>query len=128
MADTEHRSRLLSRLAAAINRCHRPKDKNFKHYGERGVTVSPTWRADKAEFLRYIQTCPGWDNPVLEMDRRDVNGNYEPGNIRFITRAENMRNKRQVTDMQRRIQELEAEVADLRSRLRRAEAQVHSSD
>ena len=128
MADVEHRSRLLSRLSAAIARCHNPKNSYFKHYGERGISVCDEWRADRAAFLRYIQTCPGWDIPSLEMDREEVDGNYEPGNIRFVTRAVNLQNKRQVITMQRRIQELEAENADLRSSLRRAEAPVRCPD
>ena len=128
MPDVEHRSRLLNRLSSAIGRCHNPKNKYFKHYGERGVSVFSEWRTDRVAFLQYVQTLPGWDIPELEMDREEVDGNYEPGNIRFVTRTANLQNKRQVTTMQRRIQELEAENADLRSRLCRAEESVHSTD
>ena len=30
----------------------------------------------------------------MELDRIDTNGHYEPGNIRFVTRAENQANRR----------------------------------
>lgn len=116
--DDEHRRRLLNRLAAAINRCHNRNDPNYKNYGGRGIYVHTAWRDDKAEFLRYVQTLTGWDTPEFDMDRINNNSGYEPGNIRFISRAENSRNKRQCS-------ELEAEITSLRLALRRAEEQIH---
>jgi hypothetical protein len=35
----------------------------------------------------------GWQ-PDLQIDRIDTDGNYEPGNVRFVTRSENNRNRR----------------------------------
>lgn len=121
MPDDEHRTRLLNRLAAAIGRCHSPTNRAYHHYGGRGISVHEEWRKDRAAFLRYVQTLEGWDNPEFDMDRIDTNGSYEPGNIRFVSRSDNARNKRRVAD-------LEAEIARLRSRLRRAEAQIHGAD
>ena len=118
MADDEHRTRLLNRLASAITRCHTPSNRAYPHYGARGISVCKEWRTDRTSFLRYVQTLDGWGNPSFEMDRIDVNGNYEPGNIRFVSRSDNLKNKRRVAN-------LEAQIADLRSRLRRAEESLH---
>ena len=118
MADDEHRRRLLNRLAAAITRCHSPSCKVYKHYGERGVCVYAGWRSNRAEFLRYVQTLDGWDNPAFEMDRIDVDGHYGPGNIRFVSRSDNLHNKRKVADLEARIRHLEL----------RLKAQVHDPD
>lgn len=120
MPDDEHRRRLLNRLSAAITRCHNPKAKlkYWLHYGHRGISVYEEWRKDRTAFLRYVQTLPGWDIPELEMDRIDTNGNYEPGNIRFATKHENLCNKRKVAD-------LEETIASLRHRLCGAEEQIH---
>lgn len=118
LPDDEHRRRLLNRFAAAINRCHNATDASFRNYGGRGISVYDGWRTDRAAFLRYIQTLHGWDNPKLDMDRIDTNGNYAPGNLRFISRGENTRNRRQVAV-------LEAEIARLRSEVNRLQAQVH---
>lgn len=115
MPADEHRRRLLNRINAAITRCHTPSNKAYEHYGGRGIHVHDAWRADRAEFLRYVITLPGWDDKTLEMDRIDVDRGYEPGNIRFVSRGQNMRNKRRIADLQQRILELEAEVASLRS-------------
>lgn len=121
MPDDEHRSRLLNRLAAAIQRCHNPSDRAYKNYGARGVHVCRDWVENKGSFLRYVQTLPGWDEPALEMDRINVNRGYEPGNIRFITRRGNVNNRRDIADLERKIRNLEAENATLKARIRRLE-------
>lgn len=121
MADDTHRTRLLNRLSAAITRCHSPNANKYASYGGRGIYVYEEWRTDRAKFLEYAQTLNGWDNPELEIDRIDNNKGYEPGNIRFATRSQNMLNKR-------RVEKLQQEINDLRSRLRRAEESLHDLD
>lgn len=110
----EHRERLLNRFSAALNRCRKPTDAAYHNYGGRGICVHPEWAANRAEFLRHVITLDGWDNPELEMDREDCDGNYEPGNIRFVSRRVNMGNKRKVSVLQQRIEKLEKELASLR--------------
>lgn len=122
--DDSHRRRLLGRISACINRCHNVNDSGFRHYGGRGIRVFEPWKTDRRAFLAYVITLDGWDTPRLELDRIDVDGGYAPGNLRFITRAENMLNKRQVGAMQSRIFELEARVRYLEQR---AEGAVHDS-
>lgn len=56
-----------------------------------GITVDPSWH-DFAVFRAWAQAA-GW-KPGLTLDRRDNNGNYEPGNCRFCTMSENQRNTR----------------------------------
>lgn len=128
MPDQEHRTRLLSRIGAAITRCTSPNDAGWANYGGRGIRVHEEWITDRAKFLAYITTVAGWDNPALEMDRENTNGHYEPGNLRFITKRQNMLNRRTVQGLQQRITELEAENADLRSCLRRIEEAIYSLD
>ena len=118
LPNDEHRTRLLNRLSAQITRCHNPNDVGFPHYGGRGIKVCELWRADRSEFLRYAQSLEGWDNPKLDIDRIDVDGNYEPGNIRFVSRSENARNKRKITDLEARIRHLEL----------RLKESIHGSD
>jgi hypothetical protein len=116
---------LLGRISAAINRCHNPNDTGYPNYGERGIPVHAPWREDRRQFLAYLAALPGWDDPLLEMDRRDVNRGYEPGNLRFITKQENRANQRTVLELQRRIADLEAR---LRLAERRAAESVHGDD
>lgn len=120
--DQEHRTRLLNRISAAITRCHNPNDSSYHSYGGRGIYVHSTWRQDKEDrrkFLAHLISLDGWDDPQLELDRIDCDRGYEPGNLRFCTRHENLRNKRRVQNLQQRIIELEAEIARLRSSERR---------
>lgn len=119
--DGRTRTRLLTRISAAISRCHNPTNANYAGYGGRGIHVYEPWRIDRAAFLAYLVSLPGHDNPALEMDREDVNRGYEPGNLRFVSRAENVNNRRTVRALQ-------AEVARLRRALERATLALHDQD
>jgi hypothetical protein len=61
-------------------------------------------------------TLDGWDKPELELDRIDVNKGYEPDNLRFVTRSENQRNRRSMQAMQKLVDELKAEIAELKEK------------
>jgi len=71
------------------DRCLNPKDKDFKHYGERGIKICKRW--DKFEnFLKDMGKKP----EGLTLDRIDNNGNYEPSNCRWATQKTQTRNSR----------------------------------
>lgn len=118
LPNDEHRERLLNRLSAQITRCHRPSSRQYKDYGERGIQVYKPWREDRSEFLRYIQTLPGWDDPQLEIDRIDNDAGYEPGNLRFATRRQNCDNRRTVSGLQRQLAAANETIEKLRARIR----------
>jgi hypothetical protein len=128
LPDDTHRTRLLNRLSSCIGRCHTPSNAHYIHYGERGITVCDEWRVDRTAFLKYVQTLNGWDNPTLDFDRIDTDGNYEPGNVRFVTRSENARNKRRMSDKEQLISALRKERDDLRLALRRAKKQIRDME
>lgn len=67
-------------------RCFDPKNKDYPRYGGRGISIHPDWM-DISEFAYWCVTN-GY-NDTLTIDRKDVNGNYEPSNCRFITFSEN---------------------------------------
>jgi hypothetical protein len=130
--DAAHRNRLLDRISAVIVRCTNPKSVVYPDYGGRGITVYAPWIEQRVEFLRYLVELDGWDQPELQLDRIDNNRGYEPGNLRFVTRSQNMSNKRKikardVEALKQQLRSLKAENADLRHCLRRAEEQIHNS-
>ena len=63
--------------ANMLNRCRNPNVPAYKDYGGRGITVCEQW-TDFAAFSVWALANGYADN--LTIERKDVNGNYEPGN------------------------------------------------
>ena len=74
-----------------LRRCHYPKHPNFASYGGRGITVCAEWRSSFAAFYSHIGPRP---NAKHSIERIDNQAGYEPGNVKWATRAEQMRNTR----------------------------------
>ena len=81
--------------AGMIARCTNARDKYYADYGGRGITVCPQWRQSFATFFRDMGERPCG----LSIERMDNNGNYEPGNCKWATAAEQGRNKRPRADI-----------------------------
>lgn len=73
------------------SRCYNKNDKRYYLYGERGITVCKKWRDSYEAFAKDMGPRP---SPIHQIDRINVNGNYEPSNCRWVLPAENARNKR----------------------------------
>lgn len=83
-----HMYRVWSRMK---ERCYRAKNDNCHVYGGRGITVCRRWRASFLDFLRDVVQPP---SPKHTLDRKNTEGHYEPGNVRWATPKEQGRNKR----------------------------------
>ena len=81
---------LYKRVTAQKQRCENPKDKGYPNYGGRGIRFSFT---SVQEGALWIMENLGLHRE-MELDRIDNNGNYEPGNLRYLTHTDNNANKR----------------------------------
>ena len=79
--------------AAMVNRCHRPNDTSYPHYGGRGIRVYEPWR-DSAVFLAWLDANLGPCPPGSSLDRIDNDGDYAPGNLRWANNVTQRRNQR----------------------------------
>lgn len=79
-------------------RCHDPNSTQYRWYGARGISVWEPWRRDAGAFIAYIEQNLGPRPAGMSLDRKDNDGNYEPGNLRWATQVEQVHNSRRYTD------------------------------
>lgn len=87
-AKTKHsqsRTKTYRVWSSMLNRC-----KNHKNYGGRGIGVCERWR----NFENFINDMGYPQFPGAEIDRKNNDGDYEPGNCTWSTHRSNNCNKR----------------------------------
>ena len=72
-------------------RCTRVTAKDYVRYGGRGIRVCDRWMQSFTAFLEDVGMRPSKHH---SLGRIDNNGNYEPGNVRWETVAQQARNTR----------------------------------
>lgn len=88
-------------------RCNNPNTKCYPTYGGRGIKVCEEWNDDFEAFYEYIGPRP----EGMSIDRIDVNGNYEPGNVRWATAQQQRNNQRKKeTSMSSLIDNIDKEI------------------
>lgn len=92
MNTPEHKTTEYRTWVNMIQRCENPRHISYKDYGAKGITVCAEWRHNYKAFLAHVGRKP---SPKHSIDRINSAGNYEPGNVRWATRLEQGRNRRQ---------------------------------
>lgn len=78
-------------------RCMNSNNEHYSDYGGRGIKVCDEWRHDFTSF--YNWAIENGFNEGLTLDRKNVNGNYEPSNCRWVdmqTQQNNRRDNRKI--------------------------------
>jgi len=72
-------------------RCFNKNNSAYSYYGGRGITMHDPWINDFMKFFEYVGKRPG---PEYSIDRINSDGNYAPGNVRWVTDGEQMINRK----------------------------------
>lgn len=87
--------RLYSVWSGEKKRCNNPKHTGYEHYGARGIKVSEEFN-DFAVWLKYVESLPDAYKDTYTIDRIDNDGDYERGNLRWESKAVQVRNTRRI--------------------------------
>lgn len=84
------KSREFSIWLVMKKRCYNKKFKYYFNYGGRGISVCSRWIDSFQNFLADMGECP----EGMTLERKNVDGDYEPLNCKWATRKEQGRNTR----------------------------------
>lgn len=90
---------LYKKWANIKGRCYNPNNTNYHRYGGRGIKMASVWKQDFQNFYDdligiYKSFLKEHENKKPFIDRIDNSGNYEPGNVQFVTFRESCNNTR----------------------------------
>lgn len=88
------RKKLYKVYMSMKDRCYNESHKFYKDYGGRGIKICEEWMGDNGLENFYNWSTENGYKEGLTIDRKNVNGNYEPSNCRWATMEEQGSNKR----------------------------------
>lgn len=89
MAGSKERAPEYRSWYAMKQRCLNPKSKQYGSYGGRGIKICQEWIDSFEKFFEVMGPAP----KGFELDRKDVDGDYEPDNCKWSSHKDQQRNK-----------------------------------
>ena len=89
---TGRRPKIYNTWIRMRHRCYSKACKDYRYYGGRGIRMCDEWRLDYDAFRSW--SLRNGVRKDLTLDRIDNDGDYEPGNCRWISQSEQNHNKR----------------------------------
>jgi hypothetical protein len=74
-------------------RCYDPGNAQYPNYGGRGIEVYEPWH-DSRTFIAWIDKNLGPRPKGCTLDRKNNDGDYEPGNVQWASGSRQNRNRR----------------------------------
>lgn len=106
---TEVEKRFAGVLSGAKKRCENPNTIGYGNYGGRGIKFNFN---SVREGVAYLLTLPS-PKPTDTLDRKDNNGHYEKGNLRWASRTTQRLNQRETRRDNRNVTRLHAQRPDV---------------
>jgi hypothetical protein len=75
---------------AMFTRCHNPNGSRWQYYGGRGIMMCDRWH----HFENFLADMGRRPTSQHSLDRINNDGNYEPSNCQWATKAEQANNRR----------------------------------
>lgn len=89
-ANYDTNGRLYKIFAGMKTRCYNKNRDDYKHYGKKGIKICDEWLSDFKSFYDWAINNGYQDD--LTIDRKDVNGDYNPNNCRWVDKKTQSRN------------------------------------
>lgn len=77
-----------------LQRCYNTRNPMYPIYGGRGIAVCSEWLGGLPGYARMLEHIGAKPGPGYSIDRIDNDGNYAPGNVRWASKAQQVRNRR----------------------------------
>lgn len=74
-------------------RCNNPNNDRYEDYGGRGIKICDRWLGPEG-LPNFVADLGPRPTPLHKLERIDNDGDYEPGNCKWVTQAEQSRNRR----------------------------------
>ncbi len=86
---TEERS-LKKRLYKMLRRCNNPEDKDYKYYGQKGISVCDEWMNNPDSFIKW--SLNNGYKTGMTIERINTDKGYSPDNCKYIPMSEQPKN------------------------------------